>query len=90
MYADYFPEYSIYFGIDLRLLKSMYGMTNSGKLFSDELKDSLFNESGFKNINARCLYIKICTRGKCFYNRMMIIVSIGIQMKLLENGLWTL
>ena len=35
-YADYFPEYSNYFGIALRLLKSMFGMTNSGKLFDDE------------------------------------------------------
>ena len=36
-YADYFPEYAQYFGIALRLLKSMYEMTNSGKLFADEL-----------------------------------------------------
>ena len=36
-YADYFPEYSNYFGRALILLKSMYGMTNSGKIFSDEL-----------------------------------------------------
>ena len=36
-YADYFPEYAKYFGRALRLLKSIYGMTNSGKLFSDEL-----------------------------------------------------
>ena len=33
-YADYFTEYSNYFGRALILLKSMYGMTNSGKLFS--------------------------------------------------------
>ena len=37
-YADYFTEYSNYFRISLILLESMYGMTNSGKLFSDELK----------------------------------------------------
>ena len=36
-YADYFPEYAQYFGRDLKLLKPMYGMTNSGKLFADEL-----------------------------------------------------
>ena len=29
-YADYFPEYSNYSGIVLRLLKSMYGMNNYG------------------------------------------------------------
>ena len=36
-YTDYFPEYPKYFGISLRLLKSIYGMTNSGNLFADEL-----------------------------------------------------
>ena len=36
-YTYYFPEYAKYFGRALRLLKSMYGMTNSGKLFADEL-----------------------------------------------------
>ena len=36
-YTDYFPEYAHYFGIALRFLKSMYGMTKSGKLFADEL-----------------------------------------------------
>ena len=38
-YADCFPEYSNYFGRALRLLKSMYGMTNSGKLFADNLTE---------------------------------------------------
>ena len=36
-YADYFPEYAKYFGRSLKLLKSMYGITNYGKLFADEL-----------------------------------------------------
>ena len=36
-YSNYFPEYAKYFGRALILLKSMYGMTNSGKLFSDEV-----------------------------------------------------
>ena len=44
--ADYFPEYSSYFGRTLRLLKSMYGMTNYGKLFADELTEWLL-EAGF-------------------------------------------
>ena len=46
IYVDYFPEYSNYFGRALRLLESIYGMTNSGKLFSDELTEWLL-ESGF-------------------------------------------
>ena len=36
-YTDYFPEYAKYFGRALILLNSMYGMTNSGKFFADEL-----------------------------------------------------
>ena len=35
-YTDYFLEYEKYIGSPLRLLKSMYGMTNSGKLFADD------------------------------------------------------
>ena len=45
-YADYFPEYGQYFGRALKWLKSMYGMTNSGKLFADELTEWLI-EKGF-------------------------------------------
>ena len=50
-YADYFPEYAQYFGRALKLLKSMYGMTNSGKRFADELTEWL-NEEGF--IQSQC------------------------------------
>ena len=46
IYTDYFPEYAKYFGIALRLLKSMYGMTNYGKLFADEVTEQLL-EGGF-------------------------------------------
>ena len=37
-YTEYFQEYAKYFGRALRLLKSIYGMTNYGKLFADKLK----------------------------------------------------
>ena len=43
-YAAYFPGYSQYFGRALKLLKSMYGMTNSGKLFADELTEWLIEK----------------------------------------------
>ena len=43
-YAAYFPEYTQYFGKSLKLLKSMYGMTNSGKMFADELTEWLIEE----------------------------------------------
>ena len=46
IYTDYLSVYSKYFGRDLILLKSMYGMNNSGKLFSDELTEWLL-ETGF-------------------------------------------
>ena len=37
IYTYYFTEYAKYLGIVLILLKSMYGMSNSGKLFADDL-----------------------------------------------------
>ena len=40
-YTYHFPEYAQYFGISLILLKSMYGMTNSGKIFADEFTERL-------------------------------------------------
>ena len=36
IYTDYFPEYAKYFGRDMRLLNSVYGMTICRKLFYDE------------------------------------------------------
>ena len=45
-YTDYFPENRNNFGRALRLFNSMYGMNNSGKFFSDELTECLF-EAGF-------------------------------------------
>ena len=45
-YTDSFPEYAKYFGRTLRLLKSMYGMSYSRKLFADDLTEWLF-EAGF-------------------------------------------
>ena len=51
-YADYFFEYLNYFGRALRLLKSVYGMTKSGKLSADELTELLL-KTGF--IQSQCL-----------------------------------
>ena len=45
-YTDYFPEYAKYSGRVLRLLKSVYGMNNSGKLFANELTEWLLG-AGF-------------------------------------------
>ena len=50
-YTYYFPEYAQYFGRALILLNSMYGMTNSGKLFADEFTEWLL-KLGF--IQSQC------------------------------------
>ena len=62
-YANYFPGNSNCFGRAFRLLKSMYSMTNSGKLFSDELTYWLL-EAGF--IQYKCqmsIYYKYALNG---------------------------
>ena len=48
-YADYFPEYSNYFGRDFILLKYMYGMNNSVNLSYDELKDWLLEAGSIQH-----------------------------------------
>ena len=66
-------------------------MTNSGKLFSDELMEWLL-EAGF--IQSKCqmsIYYRYAPDGsELLYYLMLITVSIGIQMNILENGLWIL
>ena len=70
------------------LLKSVYGLTNSGKLFTDELIEWLL-EAGF--IQSQCqmsIYYKYAPdESKLLYYLMFMTVSIGIQMNILENGL---
>ena len=64
IYADYFTEYLSDFGRSLRSLTSRYGITNSGKLFSDELTEWLI-EAGF--IQYQChmsIYYKYAPDGK--------------------------
>ena len=66
-YADYFPEYAQYFGRALILLKYMYGMTDFGKLFADELIEWLI-EAGF--IQSQCqmsIFYKYAPDGSKFF-----------------------
>ena len=69
----------------------MYVMTNSGNLFSDELTKRLI-EAGF--IKSQCkmsIYYKYSPYGtNIVLYLMLIIVSIAILLKVLENDLWTL
>ena len=62
-YAYYFPDYANYFGRALKLLKSIYGMTNSGKLFAYGLTEWSL-ETCF--IQSRCqmsIYYKYAPNG---------------------------
>ena len=62
-YTYCFPEYAKYYGRALRLLKSMYGVTNSRKLFADDLIEWLL-EAGF--IQSQCqmsIYYKYAPDG---------------------------
>ena len=87
-YAAYFPEYTEYFGIALKLLKSMYGMTKSGKLFADELTELLIKEGFIQSQCQMSIYYKYAPDGsKLLFYLMLMIVYIGTQIKILENGL---
>ena len=76
-YTDYFPEYSKYFGRALRLLKYMYDMTNSGKLFADELTELLLEACFIQYQFQMSIYYKYAPDGSkivalsyvddCFY-----------------------
>ena len=62
-YADYFPEYAKYFGRALKLLKSMYGMTNSGKLLADDQTERLIEEGFMKSQCQMSIYYKYAPDG---------------------------
>ena len=90
-YTYYIPEYSNYFGSSLRLLKSIYVITNSGKLFDDELTEWLLEEGFIQSQCQMSIYYKYSPDGtKLLSYIMFMTVSIGILLKLLENGLWIL
>ena len=61
--AAYFPEYSQYFGRALKLLKSMYGMTKSRKLFADELTEWLIKEGFVQSQCQMSIYYKYAPDG---------------------------
>ena len=88
-YADYFPEYAQDFVRALKLLKSMYGMTNSGKPFADEMTEWLIEEFLCNHIFICQSTIIIHLMDPRFFYLMLMIVSTGIRMKILENGFLT-
>ena len=63
IYADYFPDYPNYFGKALIWLKSMYVMTNYGKLFADELIDCLLEAGFIRSQQQMSIYYKYAPGG---------------------------
>ena len=63
-YGDCFPEYCNYFGRPLILKKSMYGMTDSGKIFANELTNCMIYVAGFKQSQCKIyIYYKYAPDG---------------------------
>lgn len=58
-----FPEYSEYCGVPLRLGKSMYGMTLSGKYWFLDLKEFLLEEGFTTSSTVKCLFYKVFEHG---------------------------
>ena len=46
--GEYLPEYCSYFGRPLRLKNSIYGITNSGNLFAENITNKMIDEASFK------------------------------------------
>ena len=90
-YTDCLPKYAKYVGRALILLKSMYGMTNYGKLFLVSQKNSYLKQL-LSNMNVRCLSIISMHQmdQKLLYYPMLMTVYIGIHLRLLGNGFWIL
>ena len=62
-YTDYFPEYAHFFGRALILLKFMYGMTNYGKLFAEELTKWLLEADFIQSQCQMSIYYKYAPDG---------------------------
>ena len=62
-YTDYFTEYTNDFERALRLLKSMYGVTNSGKLSANDLIEWLLQAGFIKSQCQMSIYYKYAPDG---------------------------
>jgi len=58
VYGDLWPEYKNYSGVPLRLVKSMYGMTLSGKYWWQELQEFLVQEAFAPSTTVPCFFSK--------------------------------
>ena len=97
-YTYYFPEYTQYFGRALILLKSMYGMTNSGKLFADELIEWLLKADFIQSKCQMSIYYKYAPDGSkivvlsyvydCFYWYTNYILENGLLIPWKRYSMW--
>jgi hypothetical protein len=58
VYGDLWPEYKKYSGVPLRLIKSMYGMTLSGKYWWQELQEFLVQKAFVPSTTVPCFFSK--------------------------------
>jgi hypothetical protein len=73
VYGDIWPEFKDYWGRHLRLVKSMYGMTYSGKYWYLDLKGWL-HEEGFTHYRASpCFFCKVYPGGS--YVKLIVYVE---------------
>ena len=63
IYGELWPEFKAYSGVPLRLLKSMYGMTQSGKNWYLELHEYLLSAGFVQSSVIRCFYSKVFPDG---------------------------
>ena len=72
-------------------MKSMYVMTNSGKLFADDLTEFFIKVGFILSQFHMFIYYKYAPGGKkLLFYLMFMIVSIRIHLNILDNGLWIL
>ena len=75
----------------LEILNSIYGLTNSGKLFYDELVEWLLEASFIQSQYQMSIYYKYAPDGtRMFFYLMLMTVSIAILLMLMKNCLWIL
>ena len=63
VYGDIWPEFKDYCGRPLKLIKSMYGMTYSGKYWYLDLKEWLLEEGFIQSRASPCFFCKIFPGG---------------------------
>jgi hypothetical protein len=73
VYGDIWPDFKDYCGRPLRLVKSMYGMTFSGKYWYLDLKDWLYEEGFTQSRASPCFFCKVFPDGS--YVKLIVYVD---------------